>query len=79
MTALDRAHARAQLRIRLRAYLEALERSTTGRGPQIKRRRRELRRLAAVAGEAPQLELVLAVVHEADDRRRTEAGHRLLA
>ena len=52
-----------QLRIRLKAYQAALVRSGGSRGPAIRRRAAELRRLAEESGELEQLELILRALH----------------
>jgi hypothetical protein len=59
-----------QLALRLAAYAEALARSTTGRGPRIRARRRELRDLARRGGRELALELALSAIDRDDDRRR---------
>lgn len=65
MNALDSHTPARQLHIRLRSYRAAMERAAGGwQGPSLKRRRRELRRLADECGKRDQLEVVLRCLRE---------------
>lgn len=62
---LDSEYPPRLLQIRLAAYVEAMKRAEGGwSGPSLKRRRKELRTLAAKCGQDDSLELILRALRE---------------